>query len=190
MMETIHNGDVVWDVGANVGFYTKKFAAAVGPAGAVVAFEPAERTVALLKNNCSGHPNIICESIALSDSSRDRWFRDSTIEGDPCNGLTDTESPNAIRISVRSGDDLVADDRHPFPLAIKIDVEGFEIEVINGLKGRVLPDRRLSRLFVEIHFHELDKRGIPNAPKDIVRTLESFGFLVRWADPSHIIATR
>ena len=190
MMDTIGKGDKIWDVGANIGFYTTKFAEAVGAGGKVVAFEPAQSTVALLKKNCSGNPNIIYETVALSDSSTDRWFRDSKIEGDPCNGLTDVESPNAIKISVRSGDDMVADEGYPFPNAIKIDVEGFEVEVINGLKQRVLPDRRLSRLFVEVHFHELNKRGMRNAPQDIVRTLESFGFVVSWADPSHIIARR
>ncbi len=190
MMETICDGDTIWDVGANIGFYTTKFAEAVGTGGKVIAFEPAKSTAALLEKNCYGHPNIICETIALSDSSNDRWFRDSKIEGDPCNGLMDVESPNAIRISARSGDDIAADEGYPFPNAIKIDVEGFEVEVINGLKYRVLPDRRLSRLFIEVHFHELNKRGMRNAPQDIVRTLESFGFFVSWADPSHIIAQR
>jgi FkbM family methyltransferase len=190
MMDTIAPGDIVWDVGANVGFYSTKFSEAVAPNGSVVAFEPAQSTIAILERACAGHPNISCKNVALSDNSSDRWFRDSRIEGDPCNGLTDRESPNAIRISVRSGDDMVAGEPDLFPNAIKIDVEGFEAEVIAGLTHRVLPDPRLTRMFVEVHFHELNKRGLPNAPQDIVKTIESFGFKVRWADPSHIIATR
>ncbi len=190
MMDTIVRGDNVWDIGANVGFYSTKFSDRVGPNGKVVAFEPSQSTVAILRSTCAGHPNIICKSVALSDCSSDRWFRDSKIEGDPCNGLTDRESPNAVRISVRAGDDLVAEEPDLFPNAIKIDVEGYEAEVIAGLNNRVLPDPRVTRMFVEIHFHELNKRGLPNAPQAIVKTIESFGFKVRWADPSHVIAIR
>ena len=37
----VRPGDVVWDIGANVGMYTQQFAHAVGRSGRVIAFEPA-----------------------------------------------------------------------------------------------------------------------------------------------------
>ena len=44
IIEELHQGDLVWDVGANVGFYTKVFAERVGETGCVFAFEPAPAT--------------------------------------------------------------------------------------------------------------------------------------------------
>ena len=37
---TLRQGDCVWDVGANVGYYTRSFCDRVGDAGFVFAFEP------------------------------------------------------------------------------------------------------------------------------------------------------
>ena len=47
----VRPGDVVFDVGANVGFYSLLAARLVGPKGRVVAFEPAARNVALLEQH-------------------------------------------------------------------------------------------------------------------------------------------
>jgi len=44
LLKWVAAGDCVWDVGANVGFYTMRFAEKVGQ-GAVVAFEPAESCI-------------------------------------------------------------------------------------------------------------------------------------------------
>lgn len=49
MFEAIKPGDVIWDVGANVGYYTRKFSDSVGPAGQVFAFEPFPATAARLR---------------------------------------------------------------------------------------------------------------------------------------------
>jgi FkbM family methyltransferase len=44
-------GDVVMDLGASIGLYTKKLAQLVGPAGRVIAIEPAPPTFAFLRGN-------------------------------------------------------------------------------------------------------------------------------------------
>jgi hypothetical protein len=49
LLDAIHPGDLVWDIGANVGVYTFLFADRVGPSGAVVAFEPSPRPYATLQ---------------------------------------------------------------------------------------------------------------------------------------------
>jgi FkbM family methyltransferase len=190
MLEQINAGDVVWDVGANVGYFTTRFADKVGPAGKVYAFEPSKSTLALQAGNCASHANIALENMALSDLNGELWFRDSGIAGDPNNGLTDKEVPNATRIPVYSGDELVSNRQFPMPNAIKIDVEGFELDVISGLARHILPDPRLTRLFIEVHFLQLNQRGLKDAPQQLVATLKQSGFSVQWADPSHLLARR
>ena len=49
MIASIRPGDCVWDVGANVGFYSELFIDAVGPAGKVISFEPSPACVAMLE---------------------------------------------------------------------------------------------------------------------------------------------
>jgi hypothetical protein len=77
----------------------------------------------------------------------------------------------------------------PTPNVIKIDVEGYELEVIEGLP-RVLSSKELRSVFVEVHFSLLHNRKLDRAPAAILQTLRRHGFQVHWVDPSHIGARR
>jgi len=68
IFEELHAGDLVWDVGANVGFYTKICAEKTGAGGRVVAFEPAPETYSELCRQTSKYPWVQNERLALSDS--------------------------------------------------------------------------------------------------------------------------
>src|SRR6266566_705048 len=57
-------GDCVWDVGANVGFYTTRFAEKVGR-GAVVAFEPAGSCYEELVRQCRSWSQVTPVKAAL-----------------------------------------------------------------------------------------------------------------------------
>ena len=189
MMMGISTNDIVWDVGANIGYFTQKFADKVGDNGYVYAFEPTPNTFATLVNNCSNYINITCKNLALSNESGILAFRDSGINNDPTNGIVDINTPNAIQITVASGDALVLTEAIPLPSIIKIDVEGYELEVLQGMK-EMLKNNLLKKLFIEVHFFELNKRGMETAVQDIIKILAISGFTVKWADPSHIIASR
>lgn len=54
----IRPGMTVLDVGANVGFYTRRFAHLVGPGGSVHAFEPEAQNFARLRKECAGLANV------------------------------------------------------------------------------------------------------------------------------------
>jgi hypothetical protein len=83
------------------------------------------------------------------------------------------------------GDDLAALWQ---PAVVKIDVEGYEIEVIRGMR-RVLGGVRA--LFVEIHFQVLEERGMLQGPAALVKDLNRLGFSrIEWPDASHIAAFR
>ena len=41
LLSNVRPGDIVWDIGANLGFYTQQFLERVGTSGRIVAFEPA-----------------------------------------------------------------------------------------------------------------------------------------------------
>jgi FkbM family methyltransferase len=189
MIMGISQNAVVWDVGANIGYFTQKFAEKVGVNGQVFAFEPAQSSYLSLVDNCSGYKNVFCKNFALSNKSGSLSFRDSGIENDPTNGLVDHDSPNVIKVTVVSGDELVKTESVPIPNIVKIDVEGYEFEVIEGMR-EILKNSLLKKIFMEVHFLELNKRGLETAATDIVKAIVESGFSVKWTDPSHFIASR
>jgi FkbM family methyltransferase len=188
MMNLISANEVVWDIGANVGYFTTKFSEKVGNIGRVIAFEPTPNTYNTLVTNCSLFENITCHNIALSNKSGKFHFRDSGIENDPTNGLT-VDTFGAIEVTVVTGDEIVATQIVPIPTSIKIDVEGYEIDVIQGMRN-VLKNPLLKKLFIEVHFLEMNNRGITNGATEIVKIVSDSGFAVKWTDPSHFIALR
>lgn len=66
----IKQGDICWDIGANIGFYTCLLASQVDNTGAVVAFEPAARTCGYLYENVSRNPLPFPESHRGSGQSK------------------------------------------------------------------------------------------------------------------------
>src|SRR6266404_1893414 len=51
-------GDCVWDVGANVGYYTRQFSERVGSTGIVFAFEPSPANFVRLNRACAALNNV------------------------------------------------------------------------------------------------------------------------------------
>lgn len=185
-------GDVVWDVGANVGLYTRKFADLVGATGTVVAFEPSPQTYTTLKRNTGDYANVRCEQIALSNFVGDADFHIALEENSPVSGLAQRSAiavASVQSVKVMSADAFVAAYPGLTPTKIKIDVEGFEFEVLQGMTA-LLHTTRLSALFIEIHFSSLAERKLSDAPRRMTDMLKAAGFAVRWTDASHVEAHR
>jgi FkbM family methyltransferase len=195
MFLQICSGDVVWDVGANHGYYTTKFADAVGESGIVVAFEPAHATFKSLTNSAGMRRNVRLENSALGDSDGRADLYVSAGEGgeyDVCH-LAPVKNNAGLKsvsqVSVVKGDSYR--NAHPdlAPNRIKIDVEGFEYEVLLGLT-ETLKSSRLRSIFIEVHFTFLRERGVPDWPARIVTLLKANGFQTKWAGPCHLVASR
>ncbi|HEX6239569.1 MAG TPA: FkbM family methyltransferase, partial [Polyangiales bacterium] len=86
-------GDCVWDVGANVGLYTERFAEAVGPGGKVVAFEPIGSTYQALLSRTQSYPWVQARNEALGASSASLTIALEHDPTSPTNSLTRTASP-------------------------------------------------------------------------------------------------
>ncbi len=85
---------------------------------------------------------------------------------------------------------LVAEGDVPQPNVVKIDVDGAEEEVIDGL-GDVLANTHCKAVFCEIHFAILAKAGWADAPSRIKEKLSAAGLTdQRWLDASHLLAVR
>jgi hypothetical protein len=92
-------------------------------------------------------------------------------------------------VEVVRGDAVVAEGHAPEPTVMKIDVEGFELEVLEGM-GRYLASERLQAVCVEIHALQMEERGIRNGGRAVELLLRNAGFDVSWAGFGHIVATK
>jgi FkbM family methyltransferase len=135
----VRSGDVVWDVGANVGLFSVAAAACAGRAGQVIAFEPDTWLVSLLRRTAQTHqadcakitvvPAAIGSGIALrSFQIALRSRASSTLAGygqSQMGGVAEEHIVPAFNL-----DWLL--DHLPTPRVLKIDVEGAELEVLIG----------------------------------------------------------
>jgi FkbM family methyltransferase len=185
----LEKGYCVWDVGANVGMYTIKFSEIVGDSGTVIAFEPSPVNFVKLFDSSANLSNVNVLNIGLGE----REGRFSFIQGDDDLGATSrvltSDYNTGNHVFIQTGDGLIARGEAMSPDAVKIDVEGFELEVLKGLSS-TLNEKRLILVGVELHFGILKDRDMRSAPSLIVDLLKSSGFVVRWTDSSHIIAVR
>jgi FkbM family methyltransferase len=190
LLDAVRSDDTVWDIGANVGLYAARFAER--GAAKVVCFEPAPAAVEALRRafpDTDGRLNRI-RIIPVALGNRRGTVRFSAEGTSPNNKIgAGNGSSAAIEIEMRSGDEALTEFALPPPDVIKIDVEGYEQEVIEGLAG-ILSQGAVRSVFVEVHFSLLHERGLDRAPAAILRILRQHGFDVSWVDPSHIGANR
>ena len=134
LLKIIQPGDVCWDIGANIGFYTCLLASQVGDAGTVVAFEPARRTCGYLHENVSLNrfTNVTVVNKGLSDRVEQRHLYYS--EAGLAEGTASLKYANGRTVSERVTLDTIDNLTRelPVPDFIKIDVEGYQLEVLRG----------------------------------------------------------
>jgi FkbM family methyltransferase len=191
LLTGLHCGDVVWDVGANVGFYSRLLANRVGLSGVCYSFEPSALNRARFES--TGIPeNVILLPFALGESVGTIQL----IQGSDPLGATSFVVENhadsegeVIQVECMTGDLLVANGQVPVPQCIKIDVEGYEWEVLQGLR-KTLANKRLFRVGLEVHFATLAARGHAQRPREIEFFLQEYGYGCRWIDYSHLLAER
>lgn len=185
----VHTGDVVWDVGANVGLYTEMFCEWTGPTGMVVAFEPGRESVAKIRERIPQCAWLRIEHAALSDEDAVGTL---VLAADSVNHRlesgADSHGVGADMVVIHRGD-TVCKQLGRVPNVIKIDVESFEEEVLKGLDQTLLAPE-LRSVLVEVHFGQLEARGQANAPVRIEKMLRGNGFRTTWLDASHLGAMR
>lgn len=145
----IRPGDVAIDVGAHIGDSTLPIALACGSQGAVFAFEPNPMTFHVLASNAALNPqktNIIPYPFAAAESAQTLWFD----YGDPWlsnggshQGVSKWKHGSAYTIPVQGVNIVqILVDKHRESLSrlryIKIDVEGYDFDVIKILQGLIV----------------------------------------------------
>lgn len=171
----IPDGGVFLDIGANIGTYSAAIGVAKEGNLRGAAFEPVPETNALLRrtlalNRLSGFR---AEPCALSSCASELRF---TAFGGGGNNFPVSASDERGRIVARSVtlDEWVAANPELAPHAIKIDVEGHELEVLKG--GRDVLRRHRPALVIECHCADWPALGVKG--RDVAALLAGCGYAV------------
>ena len=173
----VKEGDVVLDLGANVGYYSLLAARLIGEKGKVYAFEPEPVNYSLLLKNIelNGYDNVVAVQKAVSNvAGKVRLFLDKKDTGahtiyQPDDEREFTEVESVIL------DDFFKDKEHPINV-IKMDVEGAEMAAFSGM-DRIIRESENLKMFVEFYFPGMKRAG--NAPREFARRLlEDYHFSI------------
>jgi FkbM family methyltransferase len=165
--------DVVYDIGASIGIHSILMAKKVGKSGKIFAFEPESQSFESLQANIKLNDlnNVITIQIALGNEIAESAIYSGGTTAD-FSLISGFEKKGGQKISVVPGDILVRDKNLPLPNIVKIDVEGYEFYVIQGLQ-MTLSSETCQMVCCEIHPTMLPS-GI--TADNVIDLLRSYGF--------------
>lgn len=154
-------GDVCVDVGAHVGYYTLLASRVVGPAGHVYAFEPVRSVFDLLAANIEANTaaNVSAFGVAAGAERGTALLYQAPGPSPTTSSLSArmldvphggrAEEFVAVEVAVAPVEDMVPREAHPLVRVVKVDAEGYEIEVLRGMEAILRAATRLA-VFVEL----------------------------------------
>lgn len=135
LKRVLEPGQIVFDVGANIGYYTLLASLRVGSGGKVFAFEPSPRNISYLYRHLAlnGVANVVVVPSACSDRSGLALFEqnDSCAEGRLAEPGVSPEGKDLLVVATVTIDSVVKLTGYA-PDVLKIDVEGAEEQVLRG----------------------------------------------------------
>lgn len=134
LADCLRPGDVFWDVGAHAGFMVAAASRLVGPRGAVVAFEPNPENAHRLRRTIemNGLINVTLREVALSSRV---GTSDFFVPGSSSMGSLVPSSGTGQRFTVETSTVDAEARSLPAPALVKIDVEGSELDVLDGAEA-------------------------------------------------------
>ena len=184
MEEKIKVGNIVVDVGANIGLHTLNMARIVGNTGRVFAFEPDPSNFEILEKNVkiNNYQNIILEQKAVGDKHGRTTLYQSDHPGMHRIFPQTKQAKGQVQVKLTSLDKYFIDsnlvDKINF---IKIDVEGLEFSVLKGMKNILKNNKKIKILF---EFMPKNTMEAGFTPIELLNYLTSYDFKLFCIDES------
>tara|TARA_A100001011_G_scaffold378559_2_gene443446 strand:+ start:1251 stop:2129 length:879 start_codon:yes stop_codon:yes gene_type:complete len=195
LFEKIEEGMIVYDIGGHVGMYSLPFAKSVGTKGKVVVFEPEKKGFNAIQENLKlnnvKNAKLYPFAISNKSSKSDFYIRP---DKDTHSLFQETLAPSKtgkqkkVNIQTYTIDDLIEKNIAPIPNFIKIDTEGAELKILDGIKKNY---NKLKYIFIEIHPDALRLESIFNPEEEVEKKLKGLGFdHIEYLDNIHILAKK
>ena len=152
ILKHIREGDTVLDIGAFVGDHTIAYARAVGKRGRVVAFEANPVAASCLEHNLRKFDQVTLINVALGDQAISEPVPLSMVQGHYGSAALGDGADKIADVLVRK-----LDYWHFAPQLIKIDVEGYELQVLKGAERTITENR--PKMVLEINMEALLRQG-------------------------------
>jgi FkbM family methyltransferase len=170
----LHQGDTFLDIGANFGFWSLFAGRIVGPSGRVIACEPAPEVYRVLAQSSSRYK--VVTPLHMGLGSRDAVVAFAAQGTSECSSFCREVTLNSqhwkprvsvvdVPVTMRRVDSIV-EELELRPTVMKIDVEGFELEVLKGARETL--ENHSCPLFIEVHPYQL---GLSGGSEDSLRKL-------------------
>lgn len=179
ILKCLRPGDTAIDIGANIGYDSLLMATAVGEKGQVISFEPnPANSYRLLSNVFLNRLNNVCiQTLALSNSL---GWGNITIEGEygHANLRNESTSKKTHRVMTAELDRVLSLDSDNRVRLVKMDIEGFEYNVLQGMKSVL---NNVDYLICEVDDEFLKQCG--GSSKMLMDFMRDNGFTAYCADP-------
>lgn len=146
-------GAVFYDIGANVGFFTLLGARLVGPEGHVVAFEPVPACARAVARNIElngfAHAEIRAAAVAATSGEGRLLVVGEASWSHLASTGRHADARDEISVEVVAIDELVAAGAVAPPDVVKIDVEGAELQALEGMRAMI--ERARPAIVCELH---------------------------------------
>ena len=165
LLNFIKKGDIVLDVGSNIGSFTIPFSKKVGNTGKVLAFEPQPEVFKLLKKNIQLNHSTNIQSFQIGLGNNNETVKLKKIKYNEVGNFGGVSLKNIqknskaflsdndfFKVNIYKLDEINIIKKCHF---IKIDVEGMEVEVLEGAKKIISKHRPI--LFLENDFSTPNK---------------------------------
>jgi FkbM family methyltransferase len=171
MLESINEKSIVLDVGANIGYFTC-FAGKRCKNGHVYAFEMGKANFDILKDNVSLNKlnNVTTECYAVADITSEVQIPDTAVGNAVLKIIEGKSQDDLVSVKSISLDEYCAT-RNIVPEFIKIDVEGAEMKVLQGMTKLLS-----SSLKILIEIHETDLAYFKSSKEEVISYLKQFGY--------------
>jgi FkbM family methyltransferase len=170
--------DLFLDAGANIGVFSLLASGHTGCKS--VAFEPIPSTYERLKRNISLNrfeQSVTAVNIGLGSENKTLKFTNNLENS--INRVAKTEDTNVVDVNVHRLDDFIKDFNGYESILLKVDVEGFETEVLNGADS-LLSNPLLKAIIIELNGSG-EKFGFDESR--IKEKLNSLGFQLLYYQP-------
>jgi len=158
IQEYVRQGDVIYDIGAHIGYTCLLFAQRLKGSGSVLAFEILSSTATFLRKTIEANDftNITIHNVGLSatDGTLDLPVGDTLMTSIYSARVKGLKFESCKLVSL---DGYVLREGLPSPSLIKIDIEGAEVACLIG--GKELIGKVFPRMIIEFHNLDLLKQG-------------------------------
>tara|TARA_B100001093_G_scaffold405153_1_gene393347 strand:- start:167 stop:955 length:789 start_codon:yes stop_codon:yes gene_type:complete len=172
--EYVSPGDCVYDVGANIGYFSLEFARLVGENGTVESFEPHPHIFRVLERNIkrNGYKNIQLNNVACGElTSVKRLYFSTENEGNH-KVIQNPNSNESVEVQMIA----LADKIHSMPpKLIKMDIEGCELLALKGIGEELLKQCNID-FIIEFHPYEMSFFNIEGHEILDLFSLHGYGF--------------